>query len=580
MLARLWQENLFIIRNEDSAWYRYHDLFAEMLRNQLQRSADDIAELHRRAATWYVEQAMSADAVHHLLAVKDWEAAAEVIEDVGLRELAEAGEDSRLLRWVQQLPDDVVQRHRTLLFVYLRLANLALPRDEVKRFLQRIEHNLTTRPPEQLTPDERDVLDEVRLIQQRLRRGAALRPLPAEAIPDPRWELLDALLITETFNQHKTEEVGLRVRDIYERARAEGNLFATILAGTDLANRALLRGHLRHCEKIAYQILRQALVQRGHLPEPASIPLSLLAQICLYRNELEQAHQYLDRALAVDPNPTSTNMPVTIAIIRARIQAAEGKHAEALATIRAARALQALRPSATWRDQDLAAYEARFCLRQGDCGAAHQILRESDTDEPHALSELAQAEILLYKQQIDAAEAILTPFVAQYAAGFPNEPSLSARVMLAHALFAQYKMNQARRVLAEVVQLAAPEGFIRPFLDHARPLIPLLVLLQQTQNLTAEADRFVADALRWLGHAEDAAGLLPDDRLKTLATAASITAREQDVLRLLSQGLSNREIADRLCVSLGTVKTHLANIYAKLGVSSRVQAVAEVQAMK
>ncbi len=74
--------------------------------------------------------------------------------------------------------------------------------------------------------------------------------------------------------------------------------------------------------------------------------------------------------------------------------------------------------------------------------------------------------------------------------------------------------------------------------------------------------------------------LLPPKNLKSLEVAASITMREQDVLRLLSAGLSNRQIACELCVSPGTVKTHLANIYSKLDVNSRVQAVAEARMLK
>lgn len=581
MLTRLWRENLFISRTEDQAWYRYHDLFAEMLRNQLQREHPDaIADLHRQAAAWYVAYNMPADAVHHLLFIKDWETAAEVIEDVGLRELAESGEDSRLLRWVQQLPESVMQHHTTLLFVYLRLANLALPRDEVNRFLQRIEQSLSAKEPADLTPSERDVLDEVRQIGQRLVRGRGVPPLPAGKIPDSRWQLLDALLVTEAFNQPKTDEVETRVRDIYERARAENNLFAIIFAGTDLSNRALLHGHLRHSEKLSYQVLQQALVQRGRLPEPASIPLSILSQVCLARNELAAANQLLDRALTVDPNPTSSNMPVTIAIIRAHIQSAEGNHAEAQATIQATRTLQAMRPSGAWRDRDLAAYEARFCVRQGHCLDARQLLKELEVDEPHALSDLVQGEIMLERQEMEAAELLLTEFVAQYPHGSPSESSLGARVMLAQALFAQHKLNLARRVLADAVQLAAPEGFIRPFLDHGRPLLPLLALMQNSQNPTTTTARFVSEVMAELGSAADSAPLLPQDKLQSLAAAASITMREQEVLKLLSEGLSNSEIAIALCVSPGTVKTHLTNIYGKLNAKSRVQAVAEAQALK
>ncbi len=581
VLARLWQENLFMIRTQDQAWYRYHDLFAEMLCSQLQRQhPDQIADLHRRAAGWYMAQNMAADAVHHYLFIKDWEMAAEMIEEVGLRELAESGEDSRLLRWVQQLPETVVQGHLTLLFVYLRLANLALPPDEVTRFLQRIERNLAAKSTAGLTLSERDVLDQVREIRGRLGNGYAILPFSTGKIPDPRWRLLDALLITEASYQHKTPTVETHIREIYDQARAEGNLFAILIAGADLGNRAYLRGQLRQCEKIAYQVLQPALKQAGHLPGPASIALYLLSQVCLARNEVGRANQLLDQVQVVDPNPTSSNMPVNVFIMRARLMSAEGRHAEAQAAIQAARSLQALRPSAAWRDRDLAAFEALYCSRQGNRATAHQLLLEAEADDPHAFATLVRAEILLNHQQPAEAEGILGRLVAQFPAGFANEPSIDVRVMLVCALFAQHKMNQARRALAEVIQLAAPEGFIRPFVDYGSPLVPLLSLAAQEQNLSAEALRFIDEILCTLGRHDEALDLLPLGGLESLATAASITPREHDVLHLVSKGLSNREIAGDLCISPGTVKTHLANIYGKLDVTSRTQAIAEAQALK
>ncbi|HRE27527.1 MAG TPA: hypothetical protein PK954_12900, partial [Anaerolineales bacterium] len=130
-LERLWRENLFTVRLEQDGWYRYHDLFAEMLRSQLQaRFPDEIAQLHQRAAGWYREQFAPADAVYHLLATDAWEEAAALVEDMALNELAYFGEDSRFLRWLHELPASVVQKHKTLLAVYLRLANIALPQSK------------------------------------------------------------------------------------------------------------------------------------------------------------------------------------------------------------------------------------------------------------------------------------------------------------------------------------------------------------------------------------------------------------------------------------------------------------------
>ncbi|MBK8902563.1 MAG: hypothetical protein IPM53_15350 [Anaerolineaceae bacterium] len=578
MLARLWQENLFLARSEEQTWYTYHDLFAEMLSNQLETQYPDlIPDLHRRAAAWYRKQNGSAEAVRHLLAIKDWEDAAFLIEEVVLRELVEYGEDSRLLRWIQQLPESVFQHHKTLLFVYLRLAKLALSTGEVERFLQRLEQNLIGKSPEMLTDDEREVLDEIQTIQKRKIAGD-LTISPAGA-SDSRWQLLDALWIVEASYLPQTEEVGLRLYDIYEQSRAQGNLFVMLIAGADCANRAFMRGHLRESEKIVYQILQYALSQRGKLPEPASIALITLSHICLMRNELSEAHQLVQRATAVDPNPTSSNMPINIAIARARLQATSGNHEAALSTIRAARALQVQRPSGGWRDQDLAVYEAMFSIPLENWAEVERLLGEVG-EEDHGLAQLVRAEMLLRQKQAAPAENVLERLLQRYPNGFANEPIMHVRVLLALALFDQHKLNQARQVMAEAIRLAAPERLIRPFLNHGTQLVPLLVLLQHTETLTAEAQEFIRQILQLLGDSDQAADWLPQEKLESLKTAASVTEREQEVLALVSDGLSNREIGLRLCISPGTVKTHLANIYDKLDVHCRVQAIAEARTLQ
>lgn len=578
MLTRLWEQNLFINRSEEQMWYRYHDLFVEMLHNQLQMQfPDEIPDLHRRAATWYRQHNASADAVRHLLAIEDWEEAASLIEDVGLRELVESGEDSRLLRWIQQLPETVVQHHKTLLFVYLRLVKLALQRAEVERFLRSIEANLVGKPDKEMTQDEKDVLAEVRIIQQRKIAGDIT--ISEADVSDPRWQLLDALWMVEASFMPQTEAVGVRLYEVYEQARVQGNLFVLFIAGGDCANRAFLRGHLRQSEKLVYQVLQQALMQRGKLPEPASIVLMNLSRIYLSRNELAKARQLLQRAAVVDPNPTSSNMPVNIALTRAKLQSALGNHEAARATIQAVRDLQARRPSGAWRDQDLAVYEALFCVRAGELDEAGRLLREV-TEEDHALMQLVQAEMFLRQKQTLVAEKILWRLLEQNPYGLPNEPLLNVRILLALALYFGHKLNQARQVLSEAIRLAAPERFLRPFLDYGPDLVPLLALVLHTENLTTESQRFVREILQLLGYSDDVSHLLPKENLKSLAAAASITVREQEVLRLVSEGFSNREIALKLCISPGTVKTHLANIFGKLDVVNRVQAVAEAQLLK
>lgn len=578
MLLHLWQENLFIIRLEEQGWYRYNDLFAEMLLSQLHvRYADEIPQLHQRAAQWYREQYAPADAVYHLLAMDAWEEAASLIETMALRELEQYGEDSRLLRWLQELPEEVVQKHKTLLFVYLQLADGALPKQKIEHFIAHIESNLSSKTALQQTQDEREVLVEIQRIRHTWEQSNFLTlPARSGSENDVKWELLHGLHLLRQGYGADPELVENQMTNLLHRAQAQNNLFVILMVGGTLARRVFVNGQLRRSEKIARQVLEQAILQRGKLPEPASIALAVLSHIHLERNELGLAQRYLTQAQDVDPNPTSTNMIVQTAILRAKIQVAQGKISEALANIQAMRDLHSRRPSGMWADQDLLAYEAMIYIRNGDVLSAEQIINESEDTEENYLSQLVRAEILLEKKQADIAERQLNQLVTQYPSGVLFEPLMDARVQLALAMFEQHKVNQALRVITEAVRLAAPERFFRPFLESNVNCIPLLLLTQKTEKLSTDAQNFIKELLQLAGHGDE----YSQAEIEALSTSASISQREQDVLHFLSNGYSNCEVAEKLCISENTVKTHLRNIYDKLGVNSRIQAVKNAKELK
>lgn len=581
MLSHLWHENLFIVRLEEQGWYRYHDLFAEMLLSELEaRFPEEVPQLHQRAAEWYRNQYAPAEAIYHLLATRAWEEAALLLEEMALQELEQYGEDSRLLRCLQELPEGVVQKHKTLLLVYLRLADMALPKQKIERFITHIETSLSNKPSFRQTQDERDVLIEIQHIRRTWDETDQFTP-PAwdGAENDARWELLKGLHLLRQVNGPNPESWEEQVASLLHRAQAQGNLFVILMAGGGLARRALVNGQLRRAEKIARQVLEQALALRGKLPGPASIALATLSQIHLERNELEPAQRYLAQALEVDPNPTSTNMLVQIAIQRAKIQMRQGNFTEALVNIQSIRALHLGRPSGLWTDQDLLIYEALLYVRMGDIVSAEQILNESENSAEHNLSQLVRAEIMLAKKQPQAAEQLLRSITSQYPNEIPFEPLMPVRVLLANALFDQHKINQALQVMREATRLAAPERFFRPFLEGGAACTPLLSLALQTENLTSEAQAFIKELLRLSNHTgEDSQ--ISQAEIEALSTSASISPREQEVLSLISVGYSNCELAGKLSISEATVKTHLSNIYKKLNVSSRVQAVTYAKELK
>ncbi|MBL8103527.1 MAG: hypothetical protein JNM02_13415, partial [Anaerolineales bacterium] len=322
-----------------------------------------------------------------------------------------------------------------------------------------------------------------------------------------------------------------------------------------------------------------ALSQRGQLPETASIALSILGYVHFERNDIELAQKYLARSLEVDPNPTSTNMPIQNAILRAKIQMALGQMEEALATIQTARALNERRPAGVWTNDDLLANEALVHVRNGNTDMAEQLLSEGSAGTDHHLLQQVQAEVLLKKGQFQEAEEILWNVIDKFPTLIVIEPLQEVRVLLSLALFWQNKVNQSVQVMTGAIRLSAPEQFIRPFLNWGEACAPILLLVSESQSLSNEAQKFLGKLLKSL--ASHGTQIQPSKSdMEKLSTSASISIREREILQLLSEGYSNREMSKKLSVSESTIKTHLGNIYSKLNVNSRMQAVTLAKQLK
>jgi LuxR family maltose regulon positive regulatory protein len=166
----------------------------------------------------------------------------------------------------------------------------------------------------------------------------------------------------------------------------------------------------------------------------------------------------------------------------------------------------------------------------------------------------------------------LTRLLADNSHGLHYEPLFDARILMALALFRQHKFHQACQALVDFIRKAAPERILLPFLERGTELATLLLLVAETENLSREGKAFIDDLLGMLPHTTGTPAM-SEYTLKALTTAASISPREQEILRLTSQGYSVREMANQLCLAESTVKTHLGNIYQKLGARSRTQAI-------
>lgn len=579
LLSQLWDDKLFIEYLEEVNQYRYSGLFKEFLYTELlDQFPTDIHNLHLKAAKWYNQNQSPADTIHHYLSCAAWSDAEELIEQQALLELEKSGEGVRLLKWLHQLPETVLFQNKSLLILYIRLSMLFLPPPEVERFLTRVEIYFGASSLSGVGSPMQSILAKV----HKLHRLWITNDMPSEELSyrekrETVYQMMDDMVVfrRDYFRDMLLAEKKASI--VYETAQSQNHLFAILYAGSACAYLAFSQGHFRRSEMLAHQVLQQALKIGGKLPEAACNALTVLSGIFHERNQNDQAHQLLIRADEINPNPTSSDEPVMIAILRAKIQSAEGDHEAACATIQAIRELNFRHPSSIWVDKDLASYQALFRLQQGDLTSAERLLNEPGKNDLHGFSALARAALLMEQKRNVAAEEVLRDLLNKYPHGFFWMPILRARVMLSIALFEQNKVNQACQVLAEAARMAAPEFFIRPFLVSGTRVVSLLSLVLHTENLNEGTRSFLKGVLTMLGYADGVTDIIPSEEFSALEIATTITTREQEVLRLLNANLSNLEIAEQCSISPSTVKTHLENIYRKLGVNSRAQAISQAR---
>ncbi|HEY4034640.1 MAG TPA: LuxR C-terminal-related transcriptional regulator [Ktedonobacteraceae bacterium] len=226
--------------------------------------------------------------------------------------------------------------------------------------------------------------------------------------------------------------------------------------------------------------------------------------------------------------------------------------------------------------------QVRLWLACGELDRAICWAEERDVTErrgtPFAREreEVARVRILLAKQQPDLALQRLEPVLQRATAGERWGHVIEIRLLQALAYQMYQQETQALETLSEAVRLAEPEGYIRSFMDEGAGIEALLYRLHKCDRKHGPIPYL--DTLLVAFQQENKAHVSAGECAKAQPLPMPLSERELQVLQLLAQGASNREIAQELVIVLDTVKRHVSNIFSKLGVSNRVQAIRQARA--
>jgi len=564
MLERLEHANLFIIPLDQSCtWYRYHHLFAELLRQRL-HSTETLSEpeLHRLASQWFAAEKFLPEAIHHALAATDWELAAELIGDHSVMMLRN-GELITMLGWLKLLPDQVVFERPQLCRdyswaltltgqldaadVYLRQAEAAVQGDDALLGTILVARAYYLR-----------VCGDIPQAIEGARRALAVLPQT-----DSLSRSLGAVTLGLAYwNYGDFQEAERAFMEVDRAAQQSGNHYARMTALTYLGVIQGVYGRLHRAAELCRQVIQ--IGERSPTVAPAHIELGAL----LYEwNDLESAIHQLQIGIELSQRTGNLLIQSDGYRILAIVQMASGSPDAAMATIQKARELASSHQGSPLNRMRNAACQVQLALAQNDLATARdwaeQVKEAADASLLYPRLGLTPVRLLLAQgDKIQAAERLVELHETASQAGW----SSGAIEVCALQALATTAPADALHFLRDALQMAQPEGFIRTFVDKGEPM---KALLERLRSQGGELKEYILTILSAFGRPCRASPSQP--------LVEPLSERELDVLRLLGQGMSNGEIAKRLVVSVGTVKTHVHSIINKLGVNSRMQAVARAK---
>jgi LuxR family maltose regulon positive regulatory protein len=582
ILASLEGSNLFLIPLDDRrAWYRYHHLFAGLLRSRAGQAltSAELAGLHRRASAWFSGQGLVEEAIHHALQAGDFDPAADLVEGCA-QAVISGGRQTTLQRWLAALPAAVLLQRPKLRIFQAWTRYIQGDASAAIQILEDTQPSLDGLPETErlqaLRGEFISVLamssltsgDSQRVI--RLAQDALERTPPTSLTPRARLMFSQAMAYAMVGDRRYLPAI----TGAFELARQAGNHY---LAAGILYNRAfgtiVFSLHLQSAWQACQQIVDLYPTPAAE-PAPAPLGLGLIGQaaIALERSDLDAAARLLERGMDLCRQGGISLADFSALLVRARLAQARGDFAGAAAALADAAGRSAL---VGWKMNAtlLAQAQVRLSLAAGDVDAAERAARGGDlpagSDFPVNLQEIwktSRASVLLARGRPEDALALLEGLVPQAQAGERAARVIEGSLLQALALHALHR--EALEPLRRALALSRPQGVTRLYLEAGPAARDLLTAYRvRLGDLTAEAGRL-------LGEIAPAA---PSPAPSLAQLVEPLTPRELDVLRLIAEGLSNQEIANRLFLSLSAIKKYTGSLYGKLGVDRRAQAIARAR---
>ncbi|MEO0373690.1 MAG: LuxR C-terminal-related transcriptional regulator [Cyanobacteria bacterium P01_A01_bin.17] len=613
ILDYLERTNLLLVPLDDKReWYRYHHLFADALRVCLAKGQPDntvglhLAELHLNACTWYEQHNFWPNAIHHALAARHFERAADLIELEWSANIGAYYQNATWTEWVQALPDELVRTRPTLslglAWELLFSGQLQAAEDRLKD----AKRLLAANPHDSLEVSSSGQDKNIFHLQQLLGLAWAFH---AQALGDNAGTIKYARQTLNRLSETNYYIAGLAgsllglaywrngdleraveyMGDAIARLRTTGHLLFAISGAYTLAGMKIAQGRLFDAVNIYKEALLFATAQ-GEPVGTADLHLGL-SQLYHEQGKEEAAKQHFQQGETLGKQAALPEWPYSLYLAQAQLKVEQEELGDALKLLEAAEQLYHRTPVPNVCP--VAALKTRIWLRQGRLAEALGWVREQDLsidDQPTYLQEFeyitfARVLIAQYRraptdETFQNAIALLAQLYSAAAEGGRLGSLIEILILQVLINEAQGNLSSALPFLERALTLAEAEGYLRIFVNEGQPMARLLY---EALACESKPHGITSDYVQRVLTAFPLNELEPKKSSKIHSQAADLleplSKREIEVLHLIAEGQTNQEIATALFLSVNTVKVHTRNIYGKLDAHHRAEAVAKARAL-
>ena len=609
-LELLERANLFIIPlDEERQWYRYHHLFSDLLKLRLrQKHPDQVPILHYVASVWYEHNGFIDEAIEHALRAADFARMTHLVEE-HVDAVWQRGEHSKLRRWLGKLPGELIGGKPQLSIIYAWYLFAMGRQDEAEKTLQAAEKKLdpAANSQSETRPQTGSSLPDCSRRQLR-GRAAAVRAFMAsfrgdiagiiqyahealEYLPeqDTAWRSITALALGDAqgFKGDMPAAYAARLQAL-QACQAAGSTYYILLASMKVAITLRSQGRLQETIEICRQ--QKQLANENGLSQTSLFGLILLvwSEVLVEINDLDQAINLAQKGADLSKRGKDQAMAGWGSMCLIRILFSTGDLTGVQEIIQQMEHKAQVTNVPPWIMRQTAAWQMRLWLEQDKLEAVSQWLVDRELERDAAANKplleidyfalfdyILLARIQIVQGHLDEATKLLQQLLTAAESGGRTTRVIEIHILQALAYQRAGDLSQAMIPLKQAFTLAETEGFVRIFLDEGPPMAHLLY---EAFSRGIHPDY----TQRLLAH------LSTDIKLQTNPTESQVpktglidplSEREIEILQLIAQGLSNREIAARLFLSLNTVKVHNRNIFSKLDAHTRTQAVARARSL-